>query len=230
MRELVETFPAVVLGGPRQVGKTSLLERTFPERALISLDVGENAEMAETRPEEFLRRHSPPVIIDEIQYAPGFLRHVRTEIDRRRGQQGLFILTGSQDFQLMEGVSESLAGRAAVVPLFGLSAAEWMDAFPGAHANARRAFLFQGGVPALWAQQPPPSRDRWYQGYVSTYLERDVRNLLNVGSLRDFERFLRAFYGDRMVRAAYVACTTKAESEIKAGIVARNGWANWELT
>jgi len=193
LRSVADTFPAVVLTGPRQVGKTSTLERTFPDYRFVSLDVAQNAETAETRPEEFLRLNPPPVILDEIQYAPAVLRHIKTCIDQRRGENGLFVLTGSQDFKLMESVSESLAGRAAVVPFLGLSATEWEACEALRTRHERSEFFWRGSYPGLWAEvDSAPARDRWYQGYVATYLERDLRNLLNVGSLRDFERFLRA--------------------------------------
>jgi uncharacterized protein len=185
---LARTFPAVVLVGPRQVGKTSLLERTFPHYRYVSLDLASNAESAETRPDDFLAANAPPVIIDEVQYAPALFRHLKVAIDRQR-RRGLFLLTGSQNFMLMQAVSDSLAGRAAVVPLLGLSAAEWVAA--RLEGVGWPEFLWRGSFPALWAE-PGVSRDRWYQGYLATYLERDVRNLLRVESLRDFERFLRA--------------------------------------
>jgi len=136
LRRLAATFPVVVLVGPRQVGKTSLLERTFDDREVVSLDVGANAEMAETRPADFLARHPPPVIFGEIQYAPSFFRHLKTEVDRRRGENGLFLLTGSQSFPLMQSVTESLAGRAAVVPFLGLSGSEFATAAACATSNA----------------------------------------------------------------------------------------------
>ena len=182
------TFPALVLVGPRQVGKTSLLERTFPAHRYVSLDLASNAESAETRPAEFLAANPPPLIVDEVQYAPGLLRHLKAAIDRDR-TNGHYLLTGSQNFMLMQAVAESLAGRAAVLPMLGLSASEWATA--GLTPVGWPEFLWRGGYPALWATAGM-SRDRWYQGYVATYLERDVRNLLRVDSLRDFERFLRA--------------------------------------
>ena len=209
---LAASFPVVVLTGPRQVGKTALLERTFPAYRFVPLDAGRNAEAAETRPEEFLDLHPPPAILDEIQYAPGLLRHLKARVDRHRGA-GQYLLTGSQTFPLMQSVSESLAGRAAVVPMLGLSAAEWSavgspagrdgspgvrDGSPGVRDGSPGVrdwmeLLWRGSFPALWAsEEAAPTRDRWYQGYVATYLERDVRNLLHVGRLRDFERFLRA--------------------------------------
>ncbi len=151
-----------------------------------------HAEMAETRPEDFLRIHPPPVILDEIQYAPAFFRRIKTYVDEHRGENGLFILSGSQNFMLMKNVADSLAGRAAVISFSGFSGREWQAAYPP-EEPLWREFLWRGGFPRLWDDPDNPvSRDRWYQGYLATYLERDVRNLLNIGSLRDFERFLRA--------------------------------------
>ncbi|HHP7234832.1 MAG TPA: ATP-binding protein [Desulfobacterales bacterium] len=186
-------FPVVALVGPRQIGKTSILERLFPDYNYVSLDVSANAEAAETRPQEFLQRHAPPVIIDEVQYAPSFFRHIKSHVDSQKGRNGLVIMTGSQNFLLMENLAESLAGRAAVIPFLGLSGKEWREASAASRGRPWIEFLWKGGFPALWSDPDKgPTRERWYQGYVSTYLERDVRNLLNVGSLRDFERFLRA--------------------------------------
>lgn len=193
LTKLARTFPVLALVGPRQVGKTSILERIFREYTYVSLDVSANAEAAETRPQEFLKRYPPPVVLDEIQYAPSFFRTIKTFVDSKRGENGLFVITGSQNFMLMENLAESLAGRAAVVPFLGLSGREWKSAGDVSGSFRWQDFLWKGGFPALWAEpEASPSRERWYQGYVATYLERDVRNLLNVGSLRDFERFIRA--------------------------------------
>lgn len=190
LRRTAGAFPVLALVGPRQVGKTSVLEWTFPEHRYVSLDSPSLAEMAETRPAEFLERHPPPLVIDEVQYAPRLLRHIKAQVDARRGENGLFILTGSQNFALMRELGDSLAGRVAVMPFLGLSAAEWA-ASPVSQGVPRSRFLLRGGYPGLWAA-PGVSRERWYQGYLATYLERDVRNLIRVASLRDFERFLRA--------------------------------------
>lgn len=193
LRRLCRSFPVLVVVGPRQVGKTALLEKTFSDYGYVPLDLAGHAEMAERSGDEFLRRYPPPVVLDEIQYAPAFFRHVKTEVDRRRGENGLFVLTGSQGYPLMESVADSLAGRAAVIPWLGLSGAEWSAVEELRTLASWPEFLWRGGYPGLWADlDAAPPRDRWYQGYLATYLERDVRNLMNVGSLRDFERFLRA--------------------------------------
>ena len=190
LRKLAGAFPVVALVGPRQVGKTTLLEHDFPDYCYVSLDSASLAEMAETRPGEFLDQFAPPVIIDEVQYAPALFRHIKAHVDAHRDRKGQFLLTGSQNYALMHAISDSLAGRVAVVPFLGLSAAEWVVS-PASVGRGWGQFWLRGGYPGLWAD-PELSRERWYQGYLATYLERDVRNILRVGSLRDFERFLRA--------------------------------------
>lgn len=190
--QLSRSFPALILTGARQTGKTSLLRRLFPKHRYVSLDLRAFAEQAEESPESFLRDHPPPVVIDEVQYAPQLFRHLKIAIDRNRSEKGQFILTGSQKFTLMKEVSDSLAGRCAILTLPGLSTSErksagWQPSDPAAHAH----LLVRGGFPELWAEPSMPTRE-FYQAYLATYLERDLRQVLNVGSLRDFERFLRA--------------------------------------
>jgi predicted AAA+ superfamily ATPase len=188
LRRSARTRPVVVLTGARQTGKTSLFRRLFPDHAFVSLDLPSEAEQAEREPEVFLARHPPPVIIDEVQYAPGLFRHLKVAVDARRLRNGQFLLTGSQKFTLMTGVSDSLAGRADIVELETLSFAEIRTALPEATPLAA---VLRGGFPELYAN-PDIDAVAFYGSYLATYLERDVRALANVGSLRDFERFLRA--------------------------------------
>lgn len=180
-------FPAVLVTGPRQVGKTALVRKVFPNANYVSLDLPAVAFQAETLPQEFLQRYQPPLIIDEVQYAPSLFRYLKVIIDKDK-RPGLYILTGSQNILLMEGVSESLAGRCAVLQMLNLSAVELKNAFD--HFDENR-YLFFGGYPELYSR-PEIDPSFWYTSYLSTYLERDVRNILNVGNLRDFDRFLRA--------------------------------------
>jgi hypothetical protein len=182
------TRPAVVVTGARQTGKTSLVRRVFPAHDYVSLDLPSEAEQAETDPTGFLLRHRPPLVVDEIQYAPGLLRHLKREVDVDRGANGRYILTGSQPFELMAGVAESLAGRAAVLTLGGLSCAEILQARPRMTVEE---IVQRGGFPELYENLDIDARG-YFQSYVATYLERDLRSQLQVGSLRDFERFLRA--------------------------------------
>jgi predicted AAA+ superfamily ATPase len=182
------TRPAVVLTGARQTGKTALAHRLFPDHHYVSLDLPSEAAQAETDPDSFLSRHPAPLIIDEVQYAPGLFRHLKGAIERSRARRGMFILTGSQPFTLMHGVAESLAGRASVIHIEGLSHAEAMAARP--RMPLAQAML-RGGFPELYARPSIPVAD-FMRSYVATYLERDLRSQLRVGNLRDFERFLRA--------------------------------------
>lgn len=188
VRRLAATRPAVVLTGARQTGKTALARRLFPSHHYVSLDLPSEATQAEHDPQAFLDRHPFPLIIDEVQYAPGVLRHLKRVIDEHRSGRGLFVLTGSQPFTLMQGVAESLAGRAGIVNIEGLSYVEARAAHPDLPLGE---VLLRGGYPELYAD-PTINRTEFMRSYVATYLERDLRSQLRVGSLRDFERFLRA--------------------------------------
>ncbi|MBN1365146.1 MAG: ATP-binding protein [Syntrophaceae bacterium] len=189
LKSLSAQFPAVAVTGARQVGKTSLVQHAFPNINYISLDLPAVAAQAEKNPDAFFRSHGLPLIIDEVQYAPSLFRYVKSIVDTDR-KPGRFLLTGSQVFPLMEGLSESLAGRCGVLNIMNLSAEE-LHSFAGKNSFNEGAFLFSGGYPELHAR-PDLDRHFWYSAYLTTYLERDVRNILNVGSLRDFDRFLRA--------------------------------------
>lgn len=179
-----------MLTGPRQTGKTTVLQAGLPEYRYVTLDVPEVAQQAEESGREFLRRHPPPVIIDEVQYAPGLFRYLKAAIDENRQANGQFILTGSQHFPLFESASESLAGRIAILQLHSLSAAELEEGTGRAAEGAQLLeWIHAGGYPELHARGLAP--ERFYADYVATYLERDVRQLIQVRNLRDFDRFLR---------------------------------------
>ncbi len=186
--DAARTRPVLVLTGARQTGKTSTLRRLFPGHSFVSLDLPSEAAEAENAPEEFLRRHPAPVIIDEVQYAPGLFRHLKSVVDENRSGTGSFLLTGSQKFTLMKEVSDSLAGRASVLELGTLSLGEIRGALPGFPILDA---LLRGGFPELYAN-PEIDRLSFYNSYIATYLERDIRALAGIGRLRDFERFLRA--------------------------------------
>ena len=209
-RKIVETsshFPAILVTGPRQTGKTTLLLRVKEdERRYVSLDSMPARMLAREDPELFLQRYAPPVIIDEIQYAPQLLPAIKLRCDAKR-ENGMFWLTGSQQFELMRGVTESLAGRIAIISLNGLSSREiddkGADAKPflpseGPSPNAARVFgepmlfdrIFRGSYPALHVDAGLGT-ELYYGSYVQTYLERDIRELSQVGNLETFYTFLR---------------------------------------
>ena len=186
--ERAATRPVVVLTGARQTGKTSLMRRLFPDHAFVTLDLPSEAEQAERDPGSFLAQHPPPLIVDEVQYAPGLFRHLKVAVDRDRGRAGAFLLAGSQPLGLMKSVSDSLAGRASIVELEPLS----FDEVRAAHPDlAVEEFLVRSGFPELYENLAIDSED-FLRSYVATYLERDLRQFLQVSSLRDYERFLRA--------------------------------------
>ena len=151
MRRLAAHFPAVVITGARQTGKTTLLTRLFPEYRYVSLDLPALAQLAEEDPHAFLLRHPPPLLVDEVQYAPRLFRYLKIAIDENRDANGQFILTGSQKFSLMKEVSDSLAGRCGVLELEGLSIEELGGVF---HDHERRkgiaSILVRGFMPQLW--------------------------------------------------------------------------------
>jgi predicted AAA+ superfamily ATPase len=143
--------PVVVLTGARQTGKTSLVRRLFPGHEFVSLDLPSEAEQAERDPGAFLSRHPPPLVVDEIQYAPRLFRRLKIEVDRHRDTTGQFILTGSQHFTLMRAASESLAGRAEIMELEGLSWREIRAGRPAMRVEEIRSF-------AVFLHPPPAAR------------------------------------------------------------------------
>ena len=153
----------------------------------VSLDL---PSLAQENGEEFLRRHPSPLIVDEVQYAPGLLRFLKIQIDRKRNVFGQYILTGSQKFSLMQGVSETLAGRTSLVECHSLSLNEVArhEKTPPNPENILR-WMILGGYPEIHAQGLVP--ERFYGDYLATYLERDVRNILRVKNLSSFHAFLR---------------------------------------
>ena len=188
-QEAARHFPVVLLTGARQTGKTTLLRHTFGEHRYVPLDLPSEAAAAERSPDEFFRRHPPPLLVDEVQYAPGLFRHIKAEVDAHRHEPGRFILTGSQKLTLMKEVSDSLAGRCAWLELEGLAAPE-LERGKVETRERLVEVLVRGQYPELWRDQQLP-RAEFYRGLLATYIERDVRQMLNVGSLRDFERFIR---------------------------------------
>jgi predicted AAA+ superfamily ATPase len=167
-----------------------LLRECFPNAAFLTLDLPSIAAQAAENPELLLDDSKEPLLLDEVQYAPELFRHLKIRIDQAPRRMGRFLMTGSQKLTLMSAASESLAGRCAIIELETLSAAELRTEYESA-APSVPELLFRGGFPALYRDRELPARD-YHHSYVVTYLERDVRSLLRVGDLRDFERFVRA--------------------------------------
>jgi len=210
VENISNSFPVLLITGPRQVGKTTLLEMCAEAgRNYVTLDDVEARSLAANDPGLFVQTHQPPVIIDEVQYAPQLFSYLKIVVDREK-KNGLFWLTGSQKFHLMRGITESLAGRVAVIDLLGLSQAEldgrsdkvvpflptpaWIDAARGSMTQPRQLLdvyeqLWRGSFPRMNTVKDPP-RDLFYRSYVQTYIQRDLRDLLSVSNETTFHRFL----------------------------------------
>ena len=203
-----EMFPVIMVTGPRQVGKTTMLEKLAEKgRNYVSLDSPVTREMAINEPELFLQRFPPPVLIDEFQYAKELLPFIKIHVDKNR-RNGDYWLTGSQMFHMMKRVSESLAGRVAVIPMQGLSISETLGVPGGAFTgdpsewierakirkpqNLKEVYrrIFNGSFPH--AHSGAFDRELFFSSYVDTYLQRDVRELTQVGDVMAFLRFMTA--------------------------------------
>ncbi|MBI4802485.1 MAG: ATP-binding protein [Elusimicrobia bacterium] len=207
LKTAVKTFPAIVVTGPRQSGKTTLLKSVFGKtHKFVSLENPDVRSRARQDPLLFLTQYAPPVIIDEIQYVPELLSYIKTKIDEDR-KPGQWLFTGSQNFVLMAGVSQSLAGRAAILSLLPLSYAELINRggttrdvdslIAGLDLGLKTAGKVSLSDLILRGQYPEPAantavnRELWCSSYISTYLERDVRNLAHIGDFQQFEIFLK---------------------------------------
>jgi hypothetical protein len=189
LKTLAQKRPAILLTGCRQSGKTSLLKHEFPELPYVTLDVPLYAEEAAIAGDIFLKKFNRPLIIDEIQYAPELLRHIKVEIDKNRQTNGQFFITGSQKFSLMEGVSESLAGRIGIITLHTLSLKEIKEFYGESSREHLIWYIFLGGYPELHAAGLKPHE--FFDDYIATYLERDVRQMINIKNIHFFNTFLR---------------------------------------
>lgn len=188
--QLKDKYPILAVTGPRQSGKTTLLQRCFPGYEYVSLENADMRERAEQDPNAFLEKYSNHVIFDEVQRTPHLFSYLQTKTDRDR-VMGQYILSGSQNFLLLESISQSLAGRVALFKLLPFSFSELGNEglLPGTWEEA----VFQGAYPALFDRDLKPTQ--FYPNYLETYIERDVRNLLSIRDLRTFRLFMKRCAG-----------------------------------
>ena len=177
LADVLSAFPSVVLTGPRRAGKTTILRRILPKASYALLEDPDILARVRDDPRSFLDDLPTPAIIDEIQNAPELFSYIRSRIDAHPRKMGQWLLTGSQEFSLMRGVTESMAGRSAILRLMPLSLVE-----------APKMTLLSGGYPE--ALDLVKLRGTWFSSYLQTYLERDVRSIANIRDLGIFRRFL----------------------------------------
>ena len=183
---LARGFPVLALTGPRQSGKTTLARAVFPEKPYVSLENLDEREFAQQDPRRFLARFPDGAILDEVQRCPSLFSWLQGIVDERK-VMGDFVLTGSAQFDLIAGVSQSLAGRVGRVELLPLSIGELRQG--GVLPESIDELLLKGGYPALYDRDLLPGD--WFSNYVATYLERDVRQLVAIRDLSQFQRFIR---------------------------------------
>lgn len=210
LQKLAEAFPAVVVSGARQVGKTTLLRHVFPDHDYVVFDASLDQEDARREPDLFLKNHPPPVILDEIQYAPEVVAAIKRRIDLDPSKAGQYLLTGSQQWQVLRSLAESLAGRAAFLDLYGFSLQElgnattgwlsgWLENPEGFFEWSRGAecypgnlqeWLWRGFLPRVCELDESLVPDFW-TGYHRTYVERDARLAGDIQDWQEFGRFVR---------------------------------------
>lgn len=202
--ESIQEKGALCVTGARQVGKSTVLKALFSGHKELTLDEIRLLRLALTHPEEFFIHHEPPLFIDEIQYAPSLFPYIKMHIDKT-GAKGAFVLSGSQRYEMMQGVTESLAGRINLIDLYGLSLREilgddcrqpFVPTAAFLHARAPKAIKYQDIWAQIWRGFFPEMAvqntnwARFYSSYVRTYLDRDVSKLGQVGDLLQFEKFM----------------------------------------
>lgn len=185
IQELATKYPVITLLGPRQSGKTTLVRAAFPDKPYVNMELIENRELATVDPKSFMQAYPKGAILDEVQRTPHLLSYIQVIVDESQ-QNGMFILTGSHLAELHSAVSQSLAGRTSLLRLLPLSLNELRQ---GGVLDPIEEIILKGGYPKIYKDQLPLSNA--YSSYFQTYVERDVRNILQVKNLIQFERFIK---------------------------------------
>jgi predicted AAA+ superfamily ATPase len=207
------SFPVLTLTGPRQSGKTTMIKHLFPEKTYISLENPDNYEIARTDPRGFLNKYLGGVILDEIQRVPELLSYIQGIVDEKN-TPGMFILSGSQQFNLIRGIKQSLAGRTALYKLFPFSISE----LGSRNESDINKILCKGFYPRIWDMDLSPSKV--YADYFETYIERDLRQIVNIKDMDRFRRFVRLCAG----RVGQLFIASHLANEIGVSVHTINSW------
>lgn len=241
VEEVSKSFPVLLITGPRQVGKTTLLEMVADKkRKYVTLDDLDQRKLAKTDPAMFLQVNQPPLIIDEIQYAPELFSYIKMYVDTTK-EAGAFWLTGSQKFHLMKNITETLAGRVAILDLLGFSyqekiknaddipflpTTEWIETKRSIKAKALTVnevyeLIYQGSFPKVVTDKNV-SRDIFYKSYIKTYIERDVKDLTKIGNEISFYNFLVAM----AARTGQLINFADISRDVDIDLKTAKSWAN----
>ena len=215
IKATIKSFPLVTLTGARQCGKSTLLRYIFPDWKYISFEDLDIREMASKDPRYFLSLYPERAIFDEVQQVPELFSYIQTHVDALN-KPGVYILSGSQNFLLMEKISQSLAGRTALLFLtpFSMQELKAAELLP----KNLNTYLFKGSYPRIYDQNPEPVD--FYSAYIRTYIERDVRLLRNIASLPDFHRFLKLCAG----RCGQILNTTELSNQAELSLATTRSW------
>lgn len=183
LHRYLKAFPVVGITGPRQAGKSTLLQHALPDYKYVTFDDPKNILSFTDDPEGYLKQYAKHVIFDEVQYVPEIFHYIKMRVDKNRMQYGNYILTGSSQFQFLQHVTESLAGRIGLISLLPFQYVEVPPAW-------RLDSIWRGALPELVVRQYHAS-DLWYGAWLETYLSKDIRALANIGDLRDLHRFIQ---------------------------------------
>lgn len=189
-KQLFTKYPVVSITGPRQSGKTTLIKHIFSHLPYVSLEDPDESQFAINDPRSFLSRFPDGAMLDEVQRTPKLFSYIQTEVDNR-GKNGQFVLSGSQNFLLLESITQSLAGRVAVLKLLPLSISEMKN--NNLLPNTYESLIYTGSYPGIYANDISP--DFFYPNYIQTYVERDIRNIKQIGDLNSFTRFMQLCAG-----------------------------------
>lgn len=213
--EMCKSFPVVTITGPRQSGKTTLLKHIFPDKKYVTLEDPDIRQMAISDPRSFLNQSESGMIIDEIQRVPDLVSYIQGIVDQVQ-QPGYFLLSGSQQFELTQKISQSLAGRTAIMKLLPFTIKETQVVSPGMSTTE---LLYKGLYPRLY-NTPPMNPSRYYNSYLQTYIERDLREIINIKDLHLFTLFVRLCAG----RTGQIFVASNLANEVGVSVPTIQSW------